>query len=114
MFVKIKTPLYLTILSLLQEKVTMYITFRVMQELSFLTSLLYLASSLGPRLALDMKKLISVSSEGEDRIQIQRCAAAACVSWTGVAEPRPEIRAPGTSRTHPGYRTFHNPGECPY
>ena len=38
-----------------------------MIELCFLTSLLYLASSLGPRLALDMKKLIPVSGAGEDR-----------------------------------------------
>ena len=82
-FVKIKTPLYLTILSLLQEKVTMDITFRVMQELSFLTSLLYLASSLGPRLALDMKKLISVSGEDEESVSpgVQRPPACHGLGW---------------------------------
>ena len=81
-----------------------------MLELCFLTSLLYLASSLGPRLALDMKKLIPVSGER----RVWSCAAAACVSWTGVAGPETEIRGPGTSRTHPCYRTFLNHGEGPY
>ena len=44
----------------------MDIPFSYMLQLCFLTSLLYLASSLGPRLALDMKKLIPVSGVGEE------------------------------------------------
>ena len=61
----------------------MDITLRVMQELSFLTSLLYLASSLGPRLALDMKKLIPVSGEGKESVSpgVQRPPACHGLGW---------------------------------